>query len=277
MKTASLRFVLLFALLLSETLAAEIPDLLYRDKNLDTYARSICRMDLFLPPTGESQVPVLIYFHGGNLVEGTRRAAALQKFARALSQKGIAVALADYRLSPRVRFPTYVEDAAVSVAWLIRHASSYDIDPRSVFVGGYSAGGYLVGMLALDEKYLKAEGLREEDIAGFVSVSGQMFTHTTVRSERATGEVMDDAAPLFHAHGGVRPFLLLAGDSDLPGRQQEGERLFSELRSKSGNEGVMFRVISDRDHTTIQEKLSEERDPAGAELLGFLRRYSAKK
>ena len=58
-----------------------------------------------------------------------------------LREQEIIVIAANYRLSPRVKAPVYIEDAAV-VAWAIRNVHRFGGSSDSIFVSGHSAGGY---------------------------------------------------------------------------------------------------------------------------------------
>ncbi len=271
---------LLLAILSLPAQVIEKPDLAYRaERAAVDDPDALCRADLYLPALPKAPAPALIYFHGGNLVEGTRKNAGLQKMARRLAGQGIAVALVDYRLSPHVAYPAYVQDAAAAAAWILRNAESYGIDPESVFIGGYSAGGYLAALLAMDERFLKAVGVHRKEIAGFISVSGQMATHSTVCSERGgakTADLADEASPLFHAGAGSRPLLLLVGDADLPGRRAENERMAQKLEASGAGGNCLLQLVAGRTHAAMQGRLPEPGDPAGDALRAFIAKWSAR-
>ncbi len=77
----------------------------------------------------------------------------------------MAVATVDYRLYPSVTCPTYIEDAAASVAWVVKHIKRYGGNPNLVFVSGHSAGGYLTSMVDLDKRWLAPHNLDPDDLA----------------------------------------------------------------------------------------------------------------
>jgi acetyl esterase/lipase len=58
--------------------------------------------------------------------------------------------LADYRLYPQVRYPSFIEDSAHAVAWTLKEVQHYGGDPKRVYLMGHSAGAYNAAMLALD-------------------------------------------------------------------------------------------------------------------------------
>ena len=91
-------------------------------------------------------------------------------------------------------------------------------------------------MIAIDERYLKRYKLSPQLIAGVISISGQMNSHSTVREERGispTTTVIDESAPMFYTRKEVPTFLCMCGDNDLPGLCEENKK-FIEARLAGG-------------------------------------------
>ena len=80
----------------------EIKDIDYGGEN-----NPLQMFDIFLPD--EDNFDTLIYFHGGGLERGSRKAG---KRYIPLTEKGIAVVSAEYRMYPEAHFPDFLEDAA---------------------------------------------------------------------------------------------------------------------------------------------------------------------
>jgi acetyl esterase/lipase len=137
---------------------------------LSVYEQERCRLDLVLPE-GARGFPVLVWFHGGSLNSQSKENLATRNLAAAFAAQGIAVAVANYRLSPRVQYPAYIDDAAAATAWVLAHVGEHGGDPKRVFVAGHSAGGYLALMLATEAKWLKAHGAVPEQLKGYIPVS----------------------------------------------------------------------------------------------------------
>ncbi len=95
-----------------------------------------CFIDMRLPENVKD-FPTLVWFHGGGLTGGTRDFPAFEG-------KGVALVSAGYRLAPPADCPDFLTDAAAAVAWTLKHISEYGGDPKKVFIGGHSAGGYTV-------------------------------------------------------------------------------------------------------------------------------------
>ena len=182
----------------------------------------------------------------------------------------------NYRLSPKVKFPAYIEDAARSVAWVHRTISQHGGDPAKVFISGHSAGGYLAAMLGMDPQYLGSQGVSTGEIAGLLPVSGQMITHSTVRGERGlarTKPIIDRAAPSYHVRPDAPPCLCIAGGEDMPTRAEENIYFVAALKA-AGHKHADYLEVAGRTHGTIASRIPEPHDPVAKAMLAFIKKHS---
>jgi acetyl esterase len=98
-------------------------------------------------PGPDTNVPMLVYFHGGGWVVGSLDshdgvARFLCRFASCIV---ISVA---YRLAPEHMFPAALEDAWLSTNWAVRRAVDAGWDANRLAVGGDSSGGNLAAVVA---------------------------------------------------------------------------------------------------------------------------------
>jgi acetyl esterase/lipase len=227
-------------------------------------------------PAGGTGFPVIVWFHGGGMTAGDKGGADQISIVQSLAERGIAVAAVNYRLSPQVNYPAYVDDAAASVAWALEHIGEYGGDPDRVFVSGHSAGGYLAAMVGLDEAYLAAYDQTPGNLAGLIPISGQMITHATVRGERglpADRPLIDAAAPTHHVSAEAPPFLAIAGSDDLPARAEENVYFIAALTA-AGHNDATYREFAGRDHGSIVTRMPETGDPVAAAIVEFVDRLS---
>jgi len=188
-------------------------------ENLDEYQKERCKLDIYYPEDVDSFTTV-VWFHGGGLTGGEK------SIPERLKNHKLAVIAVNYRLSPKVKSPAFIDDAAAAVAWTFKNIIKYGGDPKKIIVSGHSAGGYLTCMIGLDKHYLSAYGIDANSIFKLVPFSGQMITHFTVRQERGikdTQPIIDDLAPLFHVRADAPPLYLITGDRELEmiGRYEE--------------------------------------------------------
>jgi acetyl esterase/lipase len=226
-------------------------NILYRAASgLSPYEQERCRLDVYYP-VGASNYNTVVWFHGGGLTGGNR------SVPNALKAKGIAVVAAGYRLSPQAKAPAYIEDAAAAVAWTFREIHKYGGATNRIFLSGHSAGGYLTMMLGLDKRWLAAQGVDADQIAGLVPFSGQCITHFTVRGERGikdTQPVIDDLAPLYHVRKDAPPLVLITGDRghELLGRYEENAYLW-RMMTLVGRPDTSLYELQGFDHGNMPE------------------------
>ena len=102
----------------------------------------------FYADSDDAALPVLVYFHGGGFTIGSP--ATHDSLCRFLARRAhCAVISVDYRLAPKHRFPTAVNDAWQALCWVREHALALGLDDQRIAVGGDSAGGTLAAVCAL--------------------------------------------------------------------------------------------------------------------------------
>lgn len=247
MRTRILLLLLACVVSLSaQTIYKDKKDISYLLENeTDVYRLERCKLDIYYPE-GIKDFPTVVWFHGGGLTGGSKH------IPRELTEQGFAVVTVNYRLSPRATNPAYIEDAAEAVAWTFKHISQYGGNPDKIYVSGHSAGGYLTLMLALDKSYLQKYQVDADKVAAWFPLSGQTVTHFTIRSERKLKDgipVIDEFAPLYHAHSGTPPIYLITGDrnQELAARYEENAHLYAVLRSL-GNDQVFLHELQGFNH-----------------------------
>lgn len=134
------------------------------------------QLDVYTPLATSERVrpangwPLVVFFYGGSWNQGERE--NYRFVGEAMAARGILTLIPDYRLYPQVRYPEFLKDNAAAVAWALREAARLGADPRHVFVMGHSAGGYNAAMMALDARWLAAEGAKPAQLAGWIGLAG---------------------------------------------------------------------------------------------------------
>ncbi len=204
------------------------------------YINERCNLDIYYPKD-TSGFATIVWFHGGGLTGGNKEIPA------ALKEKGVAIVGVNYRLSPKVNAPAYIEDAAAAVSWVFNNIESFGGDSTLIFVSGHSAGGYLVSLIGLDKSWLKKHAIDANRIAGIIPFSGQVITHFTIRQERGIPEfqpVIDTYAPLYHVRADAPPLLLITGDRELEllGRYEENAYLMRMMNVVGHKETKLYEL-----------------------------------
>ena len=114
------------------------------EKNIPYYPESIrqsnnyiserCVLDIYYP-TNKKDFATIVWFHGGGLTGGSK------ELPDKLKNQNLCIIGVNYRLSPKVEAPAYIEDAAAAIAWVFKNIERYGGSTSKIFVSGHSAGG----------------------------------------------------------------------------------------------------------------------------------------
>lgn len=96
---------------------------------------------------GRGPLPLVVYFHGGGFVVGSRESTDVATRILAMSAPAVVVSV-DYRMAPEHPFPAAVEDCDFAVSWSFENAASLGARSGPVAVAGDSAGGNLSAVMA---------------------------------------------------------------------------------------------------------------------------------
>lgn len=103
---------------------------------------------VFTPDTDDTNLPVLVYFHGGGWVIANLD--VYESSCRALCNAAEAIIVSvNYRQAPEAKYPAAVNDAYDATQWIIQNAASIGGDSSRVAVAGESAGGNLATVTCL--------------------------------------------------------------------------------------------------------------------------------
>jgi acetyl esterase len=197
-------------------------------------------------PSDATDLPVLVYFHGGGWVWSSID--THDRLARELAlASGAAFLSVDYALSPEARFPQALEECALVIRHLAAHPADWPIDTGRIGVAGDSAGGNLALATALLLRDTNGPALKAI-IAGYPITDSDLTTASY--SEFAEGygltkakmqEYWDAylshpadrlnplAAPLKGNLHGLPPTLILLAELDV--LRDEGLALHTQLQA----------------------------------------------
>lgn len=188
--------------------AAITRDIAYGDlprQKLDVYA-----------PKGKARGTV-VYFYGGSWKSGDK---SIYRFlGAAMTARGYALVVPDYRLYPDVKFPAFIDDGAKAVRWTEQNIGTYGAPSDRIFLMGHSAGAHIAVTLALDPSYLEAAGAERKDIRAVIGVAGPYtfnpldYANTRPVFRDAAGNI-DKARPIKLVDEPTFPMLLLHGEAD---------------------------------------------------------------
>jgi acetyl esterase/lipase len=226
------------------------------EQSLDIYAPARATQDA-------RGLPVVVFMHGGGWRASDKQDAfnVHANVCTALAQRGLVAVNVNYRLSPRVRHPAHVLDAAHALRWVSENIEGSGGASDNIFASGHSSGAHLAALATLDERYLQQAGAADASfIKGVVGISGiyniehfagrNRMAHRlmTLPAFGADRETWTKASPVSHVRRGAPPFLMInaADDERL---EEEAVELAALLRAAGTSADTV--IIPGTDHFTI--------------------------
>ena len=111
-------------------------------------------LDVYFPDGTRDALPTIVSIHGGGYVYGSKE--IYRRYCMDLARRGFSVVNFNYRLAPRWKFPTPLEDTNKVMEWIVANALKYHLDPGRIILVGDSAGAQLASQyaaIATNEEY----------------------------------------------------------------------------------------------------------------------------
>ncbi len=227
-------------------------------------------LDFF--PAARPRAPLLVFIHGGYWQAMDK--SDFSFIAPSFQAAGIAVAVINYALAPRVGIDEIVRQCRAAVAWLWRSAAQLGIDPQRLHVAGHSAGGHLAAMVMAMP--VSAFALPSHPVRGICGVSG-LYDLEPIRLSylNATlgmdGETARRNSP-FHLSPPAGGSVILALGSRETDEFHRQQAVLAEAWRERGC-AVAEMELADANHFTVLDGLADPQDPlfraAAMQILGL--------
>ena len=227
-------------------------------------------LDVYTTNTVRANAPVVIFFYGGGWNGGDKH--DYEFVASSLTEAGYTVVIPDYRVFPEVVFPTFVEDGALSVAWVLNNAELVNEDQPHVFLMGHSAGAHIAALLSFDSQYLNDQSAATSSISGFVGLSGPydfLPLETNYLADVFPEDLRADSQPINFVTSSAPPTLLVHGLDDKLVEPGNSTRL--EQKLAESNIPVTMHLYEDVGHARVAVALSPPFEFTGDALKDTLR------
>jgi acetyl esterase/lipase len=233
------------------------------------------KLDVYVPEdAADKAYPVLLFFHGGAWRDGERDGYGF--LGRAFAARGIVTVVADYRKTPKARFPAFVEDTASAIAWVQKNIGTYRGDAGRMYLMGHSAGAHIAMMAALDPQWLAAQKLDSRSIKGVIGLAGpyDFLPLTTDSSKIALGHWPDlnETQPIHYARADAPPLLLLTGDIDTVVKPRNSKVLAARMAELGG--ASTLKIYPKVDHADIIMAIARpfrSKAPVLADSVAFIK------
>ena len=239
------------------------------------------KLDVYRPrpsaerPAPGAGYPVVVFFYGGTWNWGNRK--EYEFVGEAFASQGIVTIVADHRLYPQVRYPDFLRDCAQAVAWARREAARYGGDPQRLFVMGHSSGAYNAAMIALDPRWLAAEGLSPAVLAGWIGLAGPYdflpMTNTDAQPVFFHPDYPQGSQPIdYVSKASPRAFLAAAATDSLVNPERNTQQMAAKL--KAAGVAVTHKVYAEVNHVTIAGAIARPLRwlaPVRDDIIAFVR------
>ena len=125
---------------------------------------------LYFKPEHVKSDKVIIWVHGGGWNAGNPK--IFDYVGQAISKEGYHIISIGYRLSPKNKYPTQIEDVAEGFNAAIRFLNKKNIDTSKVVVIGPSAGAHLTSILCFSKKVQEKYAVDISPVIGYVGFGG---------------------------------------------------------------------------------------------------------
>lgn len=128
-------------------------------------------LDIYSPLNGKN-MPVVVFVHGGGWQIGDKASASHRAKRDFFIEHGFIFVSVNYRLAPDDFYPTYPQDVAKSLSFVLKWIGKFHGDSHNVFLMGHSAGAHLAALVTTDQHYLNDLGSGIENIKGVILLDG---------------------------------------------------------------------------------------------------------
>ena len=185
-------------------------------------------------PKGNGPFPIVVMVHGGAWALGDKL--DLIMHGRELANAGFVAISVNYRLAPKHNIQDQLEDCRAAVKWALANAGDWKGDKSRVALWGYSAGGHLVSLLALDRQ--EGDPVYKAVAAGgapcefsFIPSNARTLAYVFGGTREEVPEQYKKYSPVEYAKAGSPPFLFFHGDKDLIVPHASSKALHEKLLS----------------------------------------------
>jgi len=235
---------------------------------LDVYARA-----------GVLQVPVVIFAHGGALIDGHKdRTSEIHAnvcwFMTRHDMIGINL---EYRLAPEAKYPDVTQDVAAAVRWTRANIARFGGDPTQIYLFGHSAGALHVGSYAYDRRFHPEDG---SGVAGLIVLSGRVRAETLPDNPLARNviayfgddqDAMAQGSMVTHVAPDSVPTLIGVAEYENPLIDVHSAELIHRIAQVQRRAPPFF-SLTRHNHMSSMAQINTADDLVGPRIVAFVRR-----
>ena len=203
--------------------------------------------------SSKQQRPVLLQIHGGAWLIGRKHQQAIP-LLNEMAKRGWLCLDINYRLSPKAKLPTHLQDVKRAIAWAKQHISEYGGDPDCIVITGGSAGGHLASLAALTANqpqwqpgfeqvdtrvaacvpfYGVYDFLDQCNLRGRQSMEKMLAKYVMPATQQQQPDLWQQLSPINHVANANIPFLVVHGTHDSLVFVEEARYFVEQLQQSS--------------------------------------------
>lgn len=208
------------------------------------------QLDVYYPENIQEKKDVIIYFHGGSWKSGKKD--TYKFLGKRFAKKDFVIVIANYRLSPEVKYEAMADDGATAVNWVYDNIAEFGGDKNKITVSGHSAGGHLAAVISMSSAYQDVQSKIQKTI--LIDPFGlDMYTYfNEYKNDYADGlkkntfgytpEEWKGASPLYSVKPDFKiPVLVLVGGKTFPTILQS-TAVFHDRMKQAGNQSTLITI-----------------------------------
>lgn len=225
------------------------------------------KLDIYLPEAS-SNVPVLVFFHGGAWKGSNKECRAFP--AEVFCASGAIWISVEYPLAPEHTIEQQTESAELALSWISKNATSFGGNPHRILVMGHSAGAHLAtaGLFRILNTHPELSANFELlMLSGVFDLEPMMFTKVNdwlkldpqrVLQQSPICSIPPKSPPLHTFVGGNEPDVFMRQSLDMTGAYAK-KGFASRLTTLPG-----------RNHFSVLEEFNIQSGPLQKAILEFI-------
>ena len=218
-------------------------------------------------PAPRPGAPVQVFIHGGYWQSLDKR--FFRYPAQPLVAAGAAFVTVNYDLAPAATLAEMVAQCRRALAWCHAQATTFNGDPRRLFVSGHSAGGHLAMMVALTD-WSAHDGLPADLVKGACVISG-LYDLEPIRLSYLNEVLKLDSAnargnsPLYQIGRRAPPLIAAVGGEETNEFRRQNGMLATAVRAR----GILCEELTlpHLNHYTVVQELARADSPLTRAVL----------
>lgn len=233
-------------------------------------------LDIHMGVNGVSEMPAVIFFHGGGYIRGHKNVEGdllHGNVANFFVRNGMIGINATYRLAPEATWPDGAVDVGMVLDWARENISAYGGDPKKIFLLGQSAGAAHVST------YVLRKSMHPDDTgsgcAGAILMSGVYGNHSENAAPNQIayfGEPSDrylEMAVLGNVDHGQTPIMISTAEFDPIVWERFGIELLLEIGSKF-DWFPRYKQMSGHNHVSQVYSIGSGDNGVGPDIIDFI-------